>query len=142
MDKTWHPYIDYPSLETNELFEEFTLDRMSLFPAYDNFLSWLFGTRMESTTLGYTSEIINFSKIPIWSIFCRAGIYSWLLIYLLFYISKKRKAHHDTIFPTWHCSQHFLKSCYYVQICCAVDFFCAIARAAVICSGAKSRNDG
>ncbi len=90
--RTWHPYIDYLCLDTLRLYGEdfdFTIDRSSLFPIYDKVLGTLFGKGMDRNGFGGNLSMI-FTKIPIWGIFCRVGIYTWMLIYLFFYALYQR----------------------------------------------------
>lgn len=87
---TWHPYIDFQSYSYIGFHgTEFILNRNSLFPLYNQALAWLFG---EGETLdGYGGHLfMAFSNIPILSTLCKAGTYTWLLIYAACYAVYRR----------------------------------------------------
>lgn len=89
-ERTWHPYIDYASY-TSDLFETgIELTRHSLFPMYEEMLAWLFGAG--ETWDGFGGHLfIGFSDIPLWNLICKAGTYTWLVIFMLVYLLLHRK---------------------------------------------------
>lgn len=87
---TWHPYIDFQSYSYVGFHgTDFILKRNSLFPSYNQALAWLFG---EGETLdGYGGHLfMAFSDIPVLSALCKAGTYTWLLLYAACYAVYRR----------------------------------------------------
>lgn len=87
---TWHPYIDFQSYSYVGFHgTDFILKRTSLFPPYNQALAWLFG---EGETLdGYGGHLfMAFSDIPVLSVLCKAGTYTWLLLYAACYAVYRR----------------------------------------------------
>lgn len=90
--RTWHPYIEYLCLDTIGMYGEnfdFSVERYSLFPVYDKILGILFGNGTDHSGFGGNLSMI-FSKIPVFGMFCKVGIYIWMLIYLFFYSLYRR----------------------------------------------------
>lgn len=94
--RIYHPYIGYLCYDDTMILKEaygldFSVERFSLFPIYDEFLGWLYGKGTDRS--GYGGNLsMAFSNIPVLGTLSKAGIYFWMLLYLLFYsIYKKRK---------------------------------------------------
>ena len=87
---TWHPYLNYQSYTYVWSYDTgFTLHRISLFPLYDHVLGWLFGEGERQT--GYVGDMsMTFSNIPVLSTLCKAGTYTWLLLYAACYAVYRR----------------------------------------------------
>ncbi len=89
----WHPYLNVQSYDINKLdFWKSSADirQISLFPQYLDVIKYLFGWDNEATGYGGNLQM-GFSNIPIFSLFCKMGIYFWMVIYLFFYaIYRKR----------------------------------------------------
>lgn len=90
--KIWHPYINYLSFSKDIYNVGFTIPRVSLFPFYEKILGWMFG--MGYTEDGYGGELfMAFSEIPILSWLCKAGTYTWILMYTCIYSFIRKRKH-------------------------------------------------
>ncbi len=88
--RIWHPYIGYLCSDTygTELIG-FAVSRSSLFPAYEELLSTLYGRGEDHS--GYGGNLaMAFSNVPVLGIFSKAGIYFWMVFYLFFYAVYRR----------------------------------------------------
>ena len=93
--RIYHPYISYMCYdETMSLKEvyglDFSVERSSLLPIYDNFLGWLYGKGTDQSGAG-GNLFMAFTNIPGLGTFSKAGIYCWMLIYLFFYFIYRQK---------------------------------------------------
>jgi|GEM_PF-1365969 len=84
--RTWHPYIDYGSY-VFEGSEYITIERKSLFPAYDRLLRKMFGYSVDG--YGGDKETI-FSSIPLYGIILRVATYFWILFWLALFCIIRR----------------------------------------------------
>ena len=69
---------------------DFSVERSSLLPIYDNFLGWLYGKGTDQSGAG-GNLFMAFTNIPGLGTFSKAGIYCWMLIYLFFYFIYRQK---------------------------------------------------
>lgn len=90
--RIWHNLIDYISYDMrNPIYIK--IERTTLFPLYDKYLGKLFGKKINKNTryTGGASETkVDFSSIPVLSIFCRVSTYFWCLVYFLFFVAYKK----------------------------------------------------
>lgn len=99
--RTWHPYINYQCYDYTNFKDIYDYDlevsRTSLMPIYSDVLENLFGKGTYDD--GYGGRLsMAFSNVPILGILCKAGIYTWTLIYLFCYgIYKKWSLHFGII---------------------------------------------
>lgn len=87
--RIYHPYIGYLCYDDTMILKDiygldFSVERSSLCPMYDGLLGWLYGQGTDQS--GYGGNLsMAFSNIPILGTLSKAGIYFWLLLYLLSY---------------------------------------------------------
>lgn len=88
--RIWHPYIGYQCSDTYGIeLAGFSVSRSSLFPAYDELLSTLYGKGEDHS--GYGGNLsMEFSNIPVLGVLSKAGIYFWMTLYLFFYAVYRR----------------------------------------------------
>lgn len=89
----WHPYINVQSYDITQ-FEYWKtsadIRQHSYFPLYLKWIQYLFG--WDDNMTGYGGNLdMHFSNIPILSVFCKMGIYFWMIIYMFFYALFRRK---------------------------------------------------
>lgn len=86
--RMWHAYLPYQCYDFTGMKDVYDYDlevkRKSLFPAYDELLEILFGygPYSDGSCAGLS---MAFSEIPVWGLFCKPGIYTWMLMYLSVY---------------------------------------------------------
>lgn len=91
--RIWHPYIgflcsDGPDSYGIELVG-FAVSRSSLFPAYEELLSTLYGRGDDHS--GYGGNLsMAFSNVPVLGVLSKTGIYFWMMTYLFFYAIYRR----------------------------------------------------
>lgn len=88
--RIWHSYISYQCWDTYGIeLAGFAVSRSSLFPAYDELLSTLYGKGDDHS--GYGGNLsMEFSNIPVLGVLSKAGIYFWMTLYLFFYAVYRR----------------------------------------------------
>lgn len=88
--RIWHPYISYQCLDTYGIeLAGFAVSRSSLFPAYEELLSTLYGKGEDHS--GYGGNLsMEFSNVPVLGVLSKAGIYFWMTLYLFFYALYRR----------------------------------------------------
>lgn len=90
--RIWHNLIDYISYDMrNPVYIK--IERTSWFPLYDKYLGKLFGKKVNKNTLytgGASETEVDFSSIPVLSIFCRVSTYFWCLVYFLIFAAYKK----------------------------------------------------
>ncbi len=84
-ERIWHPYIGYLCSDTYGIeLVGFAVSRKSLFPAYEELLSTLYGKGEDHS--GYGGNLfMAFSNIPVIGVLSKAGTYFWMTLYLLLY---------------------------------------------------------
>lgn len=88
--RIWHPYMFYVPISGNLYESGLVIPRESLFPVYDKMLGWLFGVGESQD--GYGGNLfMTFSEIPVWSLLCKAGTYTWLIMYAFVYFIVYRR---------------------------------------------------
>lgn len=93
--RIYHPYISYMCYDETMALKDvygldFSVERSSLLPIYDNFLGWLYGKGTDQSGAG-GNLFMAFTNIPGLGTFSKAGIYCWMLIYLFFYFIYRQK---------------------------------------------------
>lgn len=88
--RIWHPYIGYLCSDTYGIeLAGFAVSRSSLFPAYEDLLSTLYGKGEDHS--GYGGNLsMEFSNVPVLGVLSKAGIYFWMMLYLFFYALYRR----------------------------------------------------
>ncbi len=88
--RIWHPYISYLCLDTYGIDQiGFAVSRSSLFPAYEELLSALYGKGEDHSGYGGNLTML-FSNVPVLGTFSKAGIYFWMILYLFSYAVYRR----------------------------------------------------
>ena len=88
--RPWHPYIDLLCYNTDGWYGmSFSINRNSLFPAYETLLKNLFGDGVPGDGYGGNLKMC-FTKIPILDSLCQIGTYTCFLIFEFLYAIYKR----------------------------------------------------
>lgn len=87
----WHPYLNYKNTDARISWgdDALNIEQNSLFPAYNNLLSYLFAWGDDASGYGGNLQT-HFQNIPILANLCRISTYFWVLMYVVMYgIAKK-----------------------------------------------------